>query len=552
MSEHEDEESFLGSSNSKEAAWHIRRHGRYRPPRDPRCRIVVGLVMILAFLLALSFWIIFPTRTGGFSLLEGSSCDTTDEGYQCDPTLSHSWGQYSPYYALNSEIPAKVPDGCKVTFVQLLSRHGARYPTLDKSRRYNDTISKIQSTIPQFSGPYAFLQRYVYGLGADDLTAFGQQEMFSSGIDFFSRYEVLSMKNMPFIRASGQDRVVKSAQKWMEGFQKTKIESGAANDTDYPYPITVISEEAGMNNTLNHGNCPVFEASETGVEAQEAFDATFLPAITARLSSALGPEAKLTDADTIALMDMCPFTVVAGSTFPSSNKASTTTKTPTSNDPKTNPFCALFSPTTWQDYSYHQTLQKHYAYGPGSPLGPTQGVGFVQELIARLTSTPIPYTSTTGSINRTLDSNPTTFPLDKALYADFSHDNDMTSIFAALSLFSHTPQLNLKEVMSTEEMGGYSASRTVPFAGRMVVEKLQCQNDDDEMVRVIVNGRVLPFESCGGDERGLCTIGAFLDSLEFARSGGRWDECFNANTEVKAQDRLTVARPAVDIETERR
>ena len=59
MSEHEDEESFLGSSDSKEAVWHLRRHGRYRPPRDPRCRIVVGLVMILAFLLALSFWIMY-------------------------------------------------------------------------------------------------------------------------------------------------------------------------------------------------------------------------------------------------------------------------------------------------------------------------------------------------------------------------------------------------------------------------------------------------------------------------------------------------------------
>ena len=105
--------------------------------------------------------------------------------------------------------------------------------------------------------------------------------------------------------------------------------------------------------------------------------------------------------------------------------------------------------------------------------------------------------------------------------------------------------------MSTEEMGGYSASRTVPFAGRMVVEKLQCQNHDDEMVRVIVNERVLPLETCGGDERGMCTIGAFLDSLEFARSGGRWDECFTGNTEVKAQDGLAVARPVVEMETER-
>lgn len=57
------------------------------------------------------------------------SCDTVDLGYQCQPNVSHYWGQYSPYFAVNSDIPADIPAGCNITFVQVLSRHGARDPT---------------------------------------------------------------------------------------------------------------------------------------------------------------------------------------------------------------------------------------------------------------------------------------------------------------------------------------------------------------------------------------------------------------------------------------
>ena len=462
----------------------------------------------------------FPARGGGFSLPKASPCDTIDKGYQCDPQISHLWGQYSPYYAVDSEIPSKPPDHCDVTFAQLLSRHGARYPTLDKSRKYNNTIAKVQAKASNFSEPYAFLQHYSYDLGADGLTTFGQQELVKSGIDFFTRYESLAGNSTPFIRASGEDRVVASAQKWMNGFHRAKIASGATNDTDYPFPITIISEEAGMNNTLNHGTCLAFETSKTGSQAQDKYSATFVPAITARLSSAMGLGGDLTDADTISLMDMCPFTTVAESTFQSTTVAKK--RGNTMNSPTANPFCALFTPLDWQKYDYYQTLGKYYGSGPGSPLGPTQGVGFANELIARLTSTPVNDSTT---VNHTMDSDPASFPLERTLYADFSHDNAMTSIFAALELFSSTPRLSISELMTPDETQGYAVSRTVPFAGRMVVEKLRCSGAKEEMVRVIVNGRVLPLGNCKGDELGRCTLAGFIKSLGFAETGGLWDQC---------------------------
>ena len=52
-------------------------------------------------------------------------------------------------------------------------------------------------------------------------------------------------------------------------------------------------------------------------------------------------------------------------------------------------------------------------------IGRAQGIGYVQEMLARLQHLYI--TSSNSSVNSSLDNNPATFPLDQAFYADFSH-----------------------------------------------------------------------------------------------------------------------------------
>lgn len=361
-----------------------------------------------------------------------------------------------------------------------------------------------------FQGDFAFLANYSYALGADQLTEFGKHELVNSGRAFFSRYEDLAKTSQPFARASGQRRVIDSAQEFNKGFYSAKTAAGGTEDEGYPYNVTVISEAAGSNNTLDHGLCTAFEASNIGSIAQSTYASVFTPAITVRLNANL-PNANLTLTDTISIMDLCPFETVASlSSTPS-------------------PFCTLFTQAEWEQYDYYQTLGKYYGYGLGNPLGPTQGVGFVNELVARLTGKPVVDHT---SVNQTLDTNPSTFPLGRSLYADFGHDNDMTAVFAALGLYNSTVPLSTTHMMTVEEMHGYSAAWTVPFAARAYFEKLQCEGEEEEMVRVLVNGRVLPLESCGGDALGRCTLGRFVDSLGFARADGHWNQCFGASGET--------------------
>lgn len=330
--------------------------------------------------------------------------------------------------------------------------------------------------------------------------------MENSGTKYYERYADLTRKAVPFVRSSGEARVVESAEKWVDGFTQAKTGDRWANN-QYPSVDVVISEAAGSNNTLNHDLCTTFEDgpdSNIANAAQNTWVNVFVPAIQKRINADL-PAANLTSTEIIYLMDLCPFNTVASPTGAIS------------------PFCSLFTEAEWQDYGYYESLNKFYGYGSGNPLGPTQGVGFTNELIARLTKKPVvDHTST----NRTLDSNPATFPLDRTLYADFSHDNDMTGIFFAMGLYNSTSALSNTTLETAQQTNGYSASYTVPFGARAYIEKLQCLGHTEELVRVIVNDRVIPLHTCGADLLGRCTLSDFVGSLSFARSGGDWASCF--------------------------
>ena len=152
-------------------------------------------------------------------------------------------------------------------------------------------------------------------------------------------------------------------------------------------------------------------------------------------------------------------------------------------------------------------------------MGPVQGVGYINELLARLTGQPVRDRTQTNS---TLDNSPTTFPLHRGIYADFSHDNQMIAIYAAMGLFEQSSALNTTKPSSKRT---WLAAKLVPFSARMVVEKLQCGKT--EKVRVLVNDALQPLEFCGSGN-GVCTLDAFVKSQSYARNNGEGDfeRCF--------------------------
>ena len=158
----------------------------------------------------------------------------------------------------------------------------------------------------------------------------------------------------------------------------------------------------------------------------------------------------------------------------------------------------------------------------GQPLGRVQGVGYVNELLARLTGKPVQDHTQT---NTTLDSSPITFPLNRTIYADFSHDNQMIAIYAALGLF---PQPRPLDPTKPDPLRTWIVANLVPFAARMVTEKLEC-GSGKQYVRILVNDALQPLEFCGATFHGLCELRAFVESQGYARSDGAGDfeKCFS-------------------------
>lgn len=409
-----------------------------------------------------------------------------------------------------SEIDPSIPEQCEITFAQVLSRHGSRDPTSGKSDTYLELVGGIQDVVEDYGPGYEFIRDFKYTLGKDQLTEYGESEMVASGAAFYKRYRALAQSSVPFVRASGQDRVIVSGFNWTDGFYFEKEEDGLEAPDKYVDSILVIPEAYGVNNTLSHGQCPNFERgryARHGEAAKLAWQHEFMPPIAERVNANL-PGANLSEHSIIYFMDLCPFHTV------------------TDPDLDLSPFCELFTEDEWDSYDYYQSVAKYYGFNNGNPFASTQGVGWVNELIARLTKTPVRDHTTTNS---TLDGDKKTFPLDRTLYADFSHDNDMMTIYAALGLYNTTEPLSLTSKQKPSEMGGFSAAWTISFGARMYVEKMRCGPDPEaeELVRILVNDRVVPLVGCGADDLGRCELSAFVESLDFARNGGHWDECFS-------------------------
>jgi len=168
----------------------------------------------------------------------------------------------------------------------------------------------------------------------------------------------------------------------------------------------------------------------------------------------------------------------------------------------------------------------------GQPLGPVQGVGYVNELIARLTGTAVKDHTQT---NHTITSDPELFPLNRTIYADFTHDNQMAAAFSALGLFDdrkdRPPLAGVMDPMRPHKQRSWDISKLTPFASRMVVERLECRQEHDQSkarVRILVNDAVVPLLFCGDSGDGTCDLEAFVQSQVYARETSitDWNRCF--------------------------
>ncbi|KAG9002286.1 hypothetical protein FRB90_011408 [Tulasnella sp. 427] len=446
--------------------------------------------------------------------------------YQLPDHISHSLGAYSARYPIHSfgnhtHISNNVPTGCDVIQVNILQRHGARYPTTGTGEAIASAVAKVKAAVTAnptaaATAGLAFAEEYTYNLGTDSLVDFGRLQAYESGQYIAHRYPQLTAKGT-FVRTNSKPRILESSRWFMHGF-----EGGAFpfpnNVTLLPEPNVVIPISPDQNNTLAVETCPASEAAEkaakTNPNEPDAVWLNYYGSLVADRLNAKLTGLSLNAADANNLMSLCGFDTAY-------------------NNGEASPWCGIFEPQEWKNNEYYWDLEKYYGFSYGWPWGATEGSGWVNELVGRLNGTSPVFA---GAMDKTLDYNTTTFPIppnSPNVFADFSSDNNIAHMIAALGILKDATPLPAKGPIPPKHF--FVASKAVPFSTSLVVEKLSCSQPTidgleagGEYVRMMLNEGIVPlqFPECGtiGGGLGMCLLADFITSQSFSQGGGDWNE----------------------------
>ncbi|GAA5865518.1 hypothetical protein JCM1840_001427 [Sporobolomyces johnsonii] len=446
-----------------------------------------------------------PTPTGSEALAAATSYPSNYDRSPLNPPSSlvsqdfdilHYLGNLSPWRTVNHGLKgtAQVPEGCTVEQVQLLHRHGARYPTTGSgTQAFAKNVVGAEGF--KASGNLTFLNNWAYKLGAEILTPFGREQLFNLGASFRTKYgHLLDPSQKPVFRTESQDRMLKSALNFAAGF------FGIPFEDQYHQLITI--EWPGFNNTLApYMTCPNAgraDLAKTAYEKKSQWVTLYLADAVKRFQSQVAG-VNLTPLDVFNMQLMCAYELVAlgGSEF-----------------------CPLFTEDEWKGFEYAHDIEFYEAYSYGQPAQAAMGKGWVQEWLARTLKQPLSeFNSTT---NATYHSS-RYFPLDQQLYVDATHDTVISSIITTLnfSSFARSGPLPADHIPANLS---FVTSSISPFAANLHSQVLSCpssplvpQGKDARFVRWILNDGLVPLDNvpgCVTNDDGLCLLEAYTDALQ--------------------------------------
>ncbi|TIA19408.1 phosphoglycerate mutase-like protein [Aureobasidium pullulans] len=426
-----------------------------------------------------------------------------------------------------------LPPGSEIVQLNMLSRHGSRYPTTGSGAFKFGQKHKNMTGDVKYTGELSFLNDWNYQLGAEILVPIGKQELFDSGTLHYYQYGHLYPNNGSKIiaRSTTQDRMTKSAEYFLAGFF----------GLEWPTNVTLllaIEDSTGVwNNSLaGYYNCNNSNnyRSAGGNNATIEWYEMYLADATARLQK-LAPGFGWTPKDSYDAQSLCAYETVAYGY---------------------SQFCGLFTYEEWQGYEYSIDIQFAGNNAFQSPTGRAVGIGYVQEVLARLQHHTID--SPIAQINVTLDNNTATFPLDQSLNFDFSHDTNIMSILTAFGFTQFAQFLPSDRIVPHELV----VSHLEPFAARLDIEIINApapvkasRNNTDlyeegkatKYIHFILNQRTIPlhrsFPDCEERDDGWCELDTFLAVQSKSFEISQYDWACNGDYEAVPYGEVTNGVP---------
>ena len=361
--------------------------------------------------------------------------------------ISKYWGEISPYSDNADNYfgvqDVGIPSGCQLEQAHSLQRHANRFPTGGdddggNDERFAQKLTNFTSTHTGmlFTGPLEFLNTYHYEMLESFLTGLGASTEFQAGVTFWNRYgrtlynasvgQVAynasfpngTVRPKPVLRTTSQSRIYDSEINWSLGFFGPSFETMPnpnLTNASTSFTVVIIPEGGTENNTLaSYDSCFNDNDDVIGYLGDDdlfTYIPKYLKNATARMQQYAPSGFIFNTNDTYAMQSICAYEMGYLSQ---------------------SDFCFLFTLEEWESFENTLDMQYYYDYSFGNPTGRAQGIGYLQELIARLDHQFI--TSSNSSVNSTYDNNEADFPLGQAFYADFSHDDIIISVLTALSL----------------------------------------------------------------------------------------------------------------------
>lgn len=380
-------------------------------------------------------------------------------------------------------ISTDIPDQCSIEQIQLMSRHGERYPTTNAGKRYEAVMKKFDDYPHQFLGDLAFLNSYEFFVTNkeyyDQETSpynspspfAGTSNALRHGAAFRARYNALYNESAVIpVFTSNNNRVMQTSQYFIRGFLGDQYESNKVN-------TVVLSEDPSMGaNSLTPASaCSAWNPDEHA-DIINNYTTKYLEDIRDRLTKD-NEGLNLTASDVYEMFGWCAYEInVRGSS----------------------PVCDLFSQNDLVQYEYSVDLRQYYNDGPGNSVIKPIGSVLLRAVLKLLKD----------------DANP------NKVWLSFSHDTDWENFHGALGLFE--PELPLPSD-HIPFPNVYVHSTMVPQGARIYTEKLKC--GDDSYVRFIVNDAVIPIKACSSGPGFSCKLDQFenyvnqrLEGVDYAKS----------------------------------
>ncbi|THH15597.1 hypothetical protein EW146_g4910 [Bondarzewia mesenterica] len=462
----------------------------------------------------------YPIHTGAAQLVAPATLHSGNASKESKKPfdLFKYWGNLSPWYSVKKgafgiDSGPEAPDGCSVTGLHFLHRHGARYPTSWAAYGGPAVLAgKLHETAANWTAKNEldFLNGWTYKLGEEVLTPFGRQQLFDLGISIRLKYGFLLENftdSLPVFRTESQDRMLASAMNFASGF------FGIPYEDKYLQSITIEADDVGVPTTfLCCPNSGKKSKSDRGTPFLEEWAAIYLRDARDRLQNQIEGYT-LTFEDVYTMQQMCPYETVAIGF---------------------SKFCGLFTEEEWEGFDYAMDIFFWYNSAFGSPVARVQGLGYIQELVARLSHTPIE--THNSSTNATLNDNPVTFPLNQSLYVDATHEVVVLNVITALNLTSfaafgplptdHIPKKRF-----------FRVSELAPFSTNIQFQLLSCPAKHADQIRIIINDAVAPLtgiQGCPSDSHGMCPVDTFVEAQKKIIANTDWIWSCHGDWEVPA------------------